>query len=136
MSTYVKLQILGTVGIALYSAGAWVQHQLHLRATVPVTATVEKVARECRFDDPRGGSARGPCVRDDFYATAYKDGKRQIDIDGTADVSIYYSAPRDGSFHTGTLRFGGRDDQFYLLKAGDPLPIRVDTENPSDFSAD
>ena len=134
MSTYLKMQVLSAIGLGLYTAGAWGYHQYHLSATLPVTATIEKVSRECRFDGANGGSTRGPCARDDFTDQAFKDGKRVIDIDGTADVAFYYTAPQDGSFHTGSFHYGGRDDQFYLLKAGDPLPIRVAKDDSADYS--
>src|ERR671912_500982 len=57
--------------------------------------------------------------------------KRTIDVAGKAVVKVSYTAPQDGSYRTSELRFDGRDDQFYKLKAGDELPILVSNEDPT-----
>ena len=56
--------------------------------------------------------------------------KRSKDVDGKAVVKVSYTAPQDGSYRTAELKFDGRDDQFYKLKAGDELPILVSNDDP------
>ena len=58
------------------------------------------------------------------------NGKRKMDVDGKAVVKVSYSAPNDGSYQTSQLRFDGRDDEFYTLKAGDQIDILVSNDDP------
>ena len=96
---------------------------------------IESVTREVK--DPRGGggpieaqemkSKKGECKSVGEWKEVRS--KRNKLVDGTADVHVTYRAP-DGSFQTGTVTYTGQEDEFYELKAGDPLPIMVDAENP------
>ena len=54
-----------------------------------------------------------------------------MDIDGKAVVKVSYNAPQDGSYQTSQLRYDGRDDEFYELKAGDQIDIRVSNDDPA-----
>lgn len=112
---------------------------------VRTTATVSTIDHTCEIiesttrqvDDPRGSGAKieakemksktGECKS----VAEWKEvrAKRNKLVEGTADVHVSYRAP-DGSYQTGTLTYTGGDDEFYELKAGDTLPIKVDPENP------
>ena len=137
MNLYWKAQIVATIGMAAFGAWHWGQHQLHLRNTLPVTATVEQVDRTCLLADTNSDAvAYGDCGQRDFFnRQAFASGKR-ADLEGKAVVKIMYTAPQDGSFHPGTLNFTGHDDAFYQLKAGDPIAIRVATADPAQFTLD
>ena len=52
-------------------------------------------------------------------------------VSGTATIHLSYVAPQDGSQQTGQLRFDGRDDEFYEIKAGDEIAILVDNADPT-----
>jgi hypothetical protein len=137
MNLYWKAQIVASLGLAAYGAHSWLNREIHLRDTQPAVATVEKIARTCLLEDTQtGATMRGDCGgRAFFNAQAYRNGKRE-DINGDAVVSIMYTAPQDGSFQSGRLNFTGHDDQFYELKAGDRIPIRVDRKDPARFTLD
>ena len=112
----------------------------------PATATVLTIDRECKIiestrrevDDPRGSgtkidaaemrSLKGECKSVGEWEEVRK--KRKKTVDGTAAVHVEYQAPQDGSFHTATLNFTGRDDEFYELNAGDTVPILVAKDDP------
>lgn len=57
--------------------------------------------------------------------------KRTKVVDGTAVVHLSYTAPQTGTAETGELKFDGRDDEFYKLKAGDEISILVSDADPS-----
>jgi hypothetical protein len=137
MNLYWKAQIVATIAFALYGANTWARHEMHLRDTLPVVATVEKITRTCLLKDTQSDATKyGDCGgREYFNAQAYRDGKRE-DLEGKAVVSIIYTAPQDGSFQAGRLNFTGHDDSFYRLKAGDRIPIRVDRKDPARFTLD
>ena len=85
------------------------------------------------FLDPALGKST---TRDGDYAaivTVAKapDGKRKMDVDGKAVVKVTYTAPQDGSYQTSQLRYDGRDDAFYKLKAGDQIDILVSNDDPA-----
>jgi hypothetical protein len=56
--------------------------------------------------------------------------KRNKVVDGTAVVHLSYTAPQTGQPETGELKFDGRDDEFYQLKAGDEIKILVSDADP------
>ena len=103
--------------------------------------SVFRIDRECAFTRYYEGGKQ-ESVRQDCGATKeFKDisanaSKRGKDVDGTAVVKVSYTAPQDGSYHTGELKFDGRDDRFYKLKAGDELPILVSNEDPGKIRLD
>ena len=57
--------------------------------------------------------------------------KRNKVVDGTAVVHLSYTAPQTGQFLNGELKFDGRDDEFYQLKAGDEIDILVSDADPA-----
>lgn len=103
----------------------------------PVKATVFLVDRECRFTrEYEGGKKENvtqSCNATDEFKSIAKapDGKRKMDVDGKAVVKVSYNAPQDGSYQTSQLRFDGRDDEFYELKAGDQIDIMVSNDDPA-----
>ena len=97
--------------------------------------SVFRIDRECAFTRYYEGGKQ-ESVRQDCSATKeFKDisasaSKRSKDVDGKAVVKVSYTTPQDGSYRTAELKFDGRDDQFYKLKAGDELPILVSNDDP------
>ena len=57
--------------------------------------------------------------------------KRNKVVDGTAVVHVSYMVPQTGQPGSGELKFDGRDDEFYNLKAGDDVTILVSDADPS-----
>lgn len=137
MNLYWKAQIVATLGMGAFGAWHWVERRMHLNATLPVSATVERIDRTCLLvDNDTGASGYGSCGQRAFFnKQAFANGHRE-DLEGTAKVTLFYTAPQDGSFQSGSLKFTGHDDAFYDLKAGDPLPIRVDKADPAIFTID
>ncbi len=103
----------------------------------PAKATVFLVDRECRFNrEYEGGKTEfvtQSCnATDEFEEIASAPGgKRKMDVDGKAVVKVSYNAPQDGSYQTSQLRYDGRDDEFYKLKAGDQIDILVSNDDPA-----
>jgi len=111
---------------------------------VPVTATVTTIDRVCTIietrssDDPEVSkltkgrpvqtSRQGDCNEVEEWAEVKR--KRSKSVDGKADIHFLYQGP-DGHEHSGTLSYTGRDDEFYQVKAGDNLPIRVAEDDPT-----
>jgi hypothetical protein len=108
----------------------------------PAKATVFLVDRECRFTREYEGGKKEHVTQscnatDEFKSIAKApDGKRKMDVDGKAVVKVSYNAPQDGSYQTSQLRFDGRDDEFYKLKAGDQIDIRVSNDDPAKIIKD
>jgi len=104
-------------------------------------ATVFRIDRECGFTRKYEGGkqeqVREDCSStDEFKAIAGHAEARQQDVDGKAVVKVSYTAPQDGSYRTSELRFDGRDDRFYTLKAGDELGILVSNDDPAKIRPD
>ena len=103
----------------------------------PAKATVFLVDRECRFTREYEGGKKEIVTdscnsTDEFKGIASAPGgKRKMDVDGKAVVKVSYNAPQDGSYQTSQLRYDGRDDEFYELKAGDQIDIRVSNDDPA-----
>lgn len=57
--------------------------------------------------------------------------KRSKVVSGTATVHVSYVAPQDGSQQTAELKFNGRDDEFYELRAGDEIDVLVFNNDPA-----
>jgi hypothetical protein len=113
---------------------------------LPAKATVTTIDRTCEIietikhevDDPRApghkivaqenNSMTGEC--DSVEEWAEVKAKRTKKVVGTAKVHVDYQAPQDGSYHSATLNFTGRDDEFYTLRAGDSVDILVAKDNP------
>lgn len=113
---------------------------------LPAKATVTLIDRKCEIIetiknqelDPRGkpikvqmevNRSTGECKSVDEWAKLRK--QRSKDVQGTATVHVDYQAPQDGSSHSGTLTFTGRDDEFYKLNAGDSIDIVVAPDDPA-----
>lgn len=113
---------------------------------LPAKATVTLIDRKCEIietiknqtSDPRGkpikvqmevNRSTGECKSVDEWEQLRK--KRSKDVEGTATVHVDYQAPQDGSSHSGTLTFTGRDDEFYRLNAGDSIDILVAQDDPA-----
>ena len=100
-------------------------------------ASVFLIDRQCKFDREYAGGKRETvtesCNATDEFKTIAKapGGKRKMDVDGKAVVKVSYTAPQDGSYQTSELRFDGRDDEFYELKAGDEIDVLVSNDDPS-----
>lgn len=97
--------------------------------------TVFLVDRECRYTREYEGGKKETVTQscnatDEFKSIARApSGKRKMDVDGKAVVKISYTAPQDGSYQTSQLRYDGRDDEFYKLKAGDQIDILVSNDD-------
>ncbi len=112
---------------------------------LPAQATVTTIDRTCeiiesttrKIDDPRGTGVKldaqemksmtGDCKSVAEWAEVRS--KRTKLVQGTAAVHVDYQAPQDGSYHSATLNFTGRDDEFYELSAGDSLAIIVSRDD-------
>jgi hypothetical protein len=113
---------------------------------VPTTATVTTIDRSCTIIEKSykqgldgekvAGTEeevrryKGDCNEIDDWEEV--KAKRSKSIDGSADINFVYTGP-DGKQHNGTLTFDGRDDEFYDLKAGDPMPIKVAEDDPKRY---
>lgn len=113
---------------------------------LPAKATVTLIDRKCEIietiknqeTDPRGkpikvqmevNHSTGECKSVDEWDKLRT--KRTKDVQGTATVHVDYQAPQDGSSHSGTLTFTGRDEEFYRLNAGDSIDIVVASDDPA-----
>ena len=103
----------------------------------PAKATVFLVDRECRFTREYEGGKKETVTEscnstDEFKSIASApEGKRKMDVDGKAVVKVTYNAPQDGSYQTSQLRYDGRDDEFYTVKAGDQIDVLVSNDDPA-----
>ena len=129
---------LGAIGFVVLAGGYnMVDRGMNYSAA---KATVFRIDRECGFTRYYEGGKQ-EFVRDDCNSTdEFRDissaGKRGKDVDGTAVVKVSYTAPQDGSSRTSELKFTGRDDEFYKLKAGDEVAILVSDEDPAQIRLD
>ena len=103
----------------------------------PVKASVFKIDRQCRFDrvwtDGKREAVTDSCSSTDEFKELAQQGPvgRKKVVDGTATVKVSYNAPQDGSYQTSQLKFTGRDEEFYKLKAGDEINVLVSNKDPS-----
>jgi hypothetical protein len=98
-------------------------------------ASISTIDRSCDFiettKEAGRRTARGytdSCNSTDEWSNVRE--KRNKVVSGRATVHITYTAPKDGSFQTAELKFDGRDDEFYKLKAGDEINILVSNTDP------
>lgn len=100
-------------------------------------ASVFLIDRQCKFDrqydDGKRETVTQSCTATDEFKAIAKapGGKRKMDVDGKAVVKVSYTAPQNGSYQTSELRFDGRDDEFYELKAGDQIDVLVSSDDPA-----
>ena len=103
----------------------------------PAKGSVFVIDRQCKFDREYSDGKREVVTEscnstDEFKALAAQPAaKRKKAVDGKAEVKITYSSPKDGSYQTASLKFDGRDEEFYQLKAGDEIDILVSNDDPS-----
>jgi hypothetical protein len=101
--------------------------------------SVFRIDRECGFTRVYEGgkqeAVRESCNSTDEFGEIARSGKRAKDVDGTA-VGRGVADLDDGSARTADLRFDGRDDEFYKLKAGDEVAILVNNEDPAKIRTD
>ncbi len=120
--------------VAVVAVNAAINRGMNYKAA---KASVFLIDRQCKFDRQHGGGKRETLTQscnatDEFKAIAKApDGKRKMDVDGKAVVKVSYTAPQDGSYQTSELRFDGRDDEFYSLKAGDEIDVLVSNDDPA-----
>ena len=120
---------LGFIGVVTVTST--VNRQMNYE---PAKATVFLIDRECRFTREYEGGKKETVTQScnatgEFKSIVGADGKRKMDVDGKAVVKVSYTAPQDGSYQTSQLRFDGRDDEFYKLKAGDQIDILVSNDD-------
>ena len=102
----------------------------------PAKASVFMIDRKCNFiettTEPNGRkTARGvtdDCKSSEEWGKVREERKK--DVSGTAVVHVEYVAPQDGRSHTSQLKFNGREDEFYDIKAGDQINVLVRNDNP------
>lgn len=132
------LMALGPAGALLAGCGV---------EGLPATATVTTIDRKCEIiesirrevADPRYSGVKlqaqemksrtGDCKSVEEWAEVRS--KRTKMVEGTAAIHVDYQAPQDGSYHSATLNFTGRDDEFYQLNAGDSIAILVAKNDPT-----
>lgn len=111
---------------------------------VPTTATVTTIDRSCTIieqtmsedpevrartrDRPIQSTRKGDCDEVEEWAEVKRTKSKRVE--GEAEIHFVYTGP-DGKQHNGSLRFTGADDEFYDLKSGDPIRIRVAEDDPS-----
>ena len=126
--------VFGMVVIAGVSAYAVIDRGVNYKAA---KGSIVMIDRKCSFTETTTEEdghtvARGitdSCNSTDEWATVKE--KRNKVVAGTAVVQVSYTAPQDGAQHFGELRFDGRDDEFYQLKAGDEIAILVSNDDAS-----
>ena len=131
--------VVGMVVIAGVSAYAVVDRGVNYKEA---KGSIVMIDRKCNFTETTTEGdghtvARGitdSCNSTDEWATVKE--KRNKVVSGTAVVQVSYTAPQDGGYRTSELRFNGRDDKFYTLKAGDELAILVSNDNPAKIRLD
>lgn len=102
----------------------------------PAKASVFMIDRKCNFIETTtepGGRKTARGVTDDCKSSeewGEVREKRSKDVSGSAVVHVEYVAPQDGRSHTSQLKYTGRDDEFYDLKAGDQINVLVRNDNP------
>jgi hypothetical protein len=98
-------------------------------------ASISTIDRSCDFiettKEAGRTTARGytdSCNSTDEWSSVRE--KRNKVVSGRATVHVSYTAPKDGSYQTAELKFDGRDEEFYKLKAGDEIDILVSNVDP------
>lgn len=110
---------------------------------VPTTATVTTIDRSCTIieqtmpedpeirartkDRPIQSTRKGDCNEVEEWAEVKRTKSKRVE--GEAEIHFVYAGP-DGKQHSGSFRFTGADDEFYDLKAGDPISVRVAKDDP------
>ena len=71
-----------------------------------------------------------------FLDTVRRQSGRADFVHGTATVKVTYIAPQDQTKHIAQLKFDSASDQFYALKDGDKINIRVSVADPDKIRLD
>ena len=71
-----------------------------------------------------------------FLDTVRRQAGRADFVHGTSTVKVTYLAPQDQTQHIAQLKFDSAADQFYTLKAGDKINIRVSVADPDKIRLD
>ncbi|MEQ7873224.1 hypothetical protein ABDK56_04365 [Sphingomonas sp. ASV193] len=129
MTWYWRAQILFVTASALVGGWTWWKHHRFLAATVPVTATVETIERNCAFDGD-GTSAYAPCTRDQLAGRYRVDGNKTYYIIGSAAVKLDWTDPATGHPYDATVTIDGQDPRFYSAEIGDDWPVRFERAHP------
>ena len=103
----------------------------------PAKADVYLIDRTCDYTETTteadgkttARGMNGSCSEVEEWETV-RDKRTKV-VSGKAVVHLSYTAPQDGSTHTSKLNFTGRDDEFYVLKAGDQVDVLVSTSDPT-----
>jgi hypothetical protein len=126
----VSLVVIGALGA--YSA---IDRSMNWK---PAKASISYIDRSCGINETvysgdneveSTSSYRGACNSVDEWDKVRW--KRSKVVDGVAVVHLTYTAPQNGQTETAELRFDGRDDDFYRLRAGDELDILVNNSDPT-----
>jgi hypothetical protein len=113
-------------------------------SSVPTTATVTTIDRLCTIieqrmpedpevrrltkDRPVQSSRKGDCNEVEEWVEVKRTKSKRVE--GEAEIHFVYVGP-DGKQRQGSLTYTGADDEFYEVKSGDSLPIRVAEDDPT-----
>lgn len=124
------------IGVSLMMAASLAGYVGKMNS-VAAKATVVTIDRLCTFiaQDDTKSRTEEDCNNTPEFRTLADSGKHSRRIDGKAVIHVVYPSPTDGSTQAGDLHFTGRDDEFYDLKAGDTVPIRVNKDDVTKIRA-
>ena len=108
----------------------------------PARASISYIDRSCEIIETVEGknlpksstSYRGSCNIVDEWEKVRSD--RSKVVNGVAVIHLSYNAPQTGEPEMSELRFDGRDDEFYRLRAGDEIDILVSNSDPTRIRKD
>jgi hypothetical protein len=125
--------VVGMVVVAGVSAYAVIDRDVNYKQA---KGSVVMIDRKCDFTETTteeghtvARAITDSCNSTDEWQTVRE--KRSKVVSGKAVVQVSYIAPQDGAQHFAQLRFDGRDDEFYQLKAGDEINILVSNDDLS-----
>jgi len=104
----------------------------------PVKATISTIDRKCQIIETKydanyikkeSSTHTGDCNSVEEWQKVKT--KHDPTIVGSAVVHLNYTAPQNGEYETGELKFTPRENQFFELKAGDELTILVYKTDPA-----
>ena len=132
-------RIYGASAAVVFIAGAGAYKAMDRAANwQPAKAQVSYIDRSCKiirttydenYKPTDKQSFTEACNSIDEWDKVRK--KRNKVVDGTAVVHLSYVVPQNGQAGTAELKFDGRDDEFYKMKAGDEVEILVNNSDPS-----
>jgi hypothetical protein len=139
MFSYLRGSVISLALIGMLAAYSALDRSLSWK---PAKATVSYIDRSCQIietvegkDLPKSSTSyRGSCNAVDEWEKVRSD--RSKVVDGVAVIHLSYNAPQTGQPQMGELRFDGRDDEFYRLRAGDQVDILVSNSDPTKIRKD